>query len=67
MKRTEYSQLRIVSRFDDLQRVDFTRLNCVRAQERVRQLRRIGLSDQVIADLVGWSVIDVRRAIGERR
>jgi len=43
---------------------DFTRLDCHGARARVSQLIHAGLSDHCVADLVGWSVDDVRRSIG---
>jgi hypothetical protein len=46
---------------------DFTRLDCQDARIRVAQLVRVGLSDYRVADLVGWDVIDVRRAASERQ
>jgi hypothetical protein len=44
---------------------DLSRFDCVQARARVCQLVRIGLSEHTVADLVGWSVNDVRRALGQ--
>ena len=41
---------------------DFSRLDCTEARRRVRQLITVGLPESQVADLVGWSVADVRRA-----
>jgi hypothetical protein len=45
---------------------DFSRLDCVRARERVRELVAIGLAESTVGDLVGWDVASVRRACAER-
>jgi hypothetical protein len=41
---------------------DFSRLDCTEARKRVRQLIVAGLPESQVADLIGWSVGDVRRA-----
>lgn len=67
MKRTEAPHLHIACpRLDDLQRVDFTKLDCLASHRRVRQLAVLGLSDWTIAALTGWRVCDIRRSLSER-
>jgi hypothetical protein len=46
--------------------VDFTRLSCARARERVRELVALGLAESTVGDLVGWDLNSVRRACAER-
>ncbi|MGH9644847.1 MAG: hypothetical protein ACRD3Q_20785 [Terriglobales bacterium] len=45
---------------------DFTRLTSAEARRRVQQLVRQGFPEYHAADLFGWSVTDVRRALAER-
>jgi hypothetical protein len=40
---------------------DFSRLDCVQASERVRQLVSVGLAEALVADLIGWDLSSVRR------
>jgi hypothetical protein len=43
---------------------DFTCLSSDGARRRVAQLIALGLTERTVADLVGWSANDVRRALG---
>lgn len=45
---------------------DFTRLTCAAACRRVAQLIATGMAESNVADLVGWSVNDIRRVLSER-
>jgi hypothetical protein len=47
----------------ELEAPDFSRLSCPAARRRVAQLIAMGLSDNTVADLVGWDRNDVRRAL----
>lgn len=42
---------------------DFTDLTCAEAREYVRRLVCTGLPEATVADLVGWTIGDVRRAL----
>jgi hypothetical protein len=46
--------------------IDFSRFDCAQANERVRQLVSMGLSEALVASLVGWDLNSVRRACAER-
>jgi hypothetical protein len=45
----------------------FIELTNLEARRRVCELIAIGLPESTIGELVGWSVGDVRRAIGEHQ
>jgi hypothetical protein len=46
---------------------DFTMLTNMEALRRVHELVRLGLPEVNVAIIFGWSVSDVRRALGERQ
>jgi hypothetical protein len=45
---------------------DFTRMDCQSARRHVCELIHIGFPDATVAALTGWSIGDVRRAMGDR-